>query len=110
MNLEFESDRLKLRPLSENDLDLAFALWLDPDVTKYIGGVRTKKMLIEKHPIAMRRCCGGCIGIWALTTKQDNEKIGTTILLPMPIEEVTRIGTWFLVTKYRIVILKSGTY
>ncbi len=87
MNLEFESDRLKLRPLSENDLDLSFALWLDPDVTKYVGEVRTKNKLIEEHPIAMRRCCGGCIGIWALTTKQDNEKIGTAILLPMPVEE-----------------------
>jgi RimJ/RimL family protein N-acetyltransferase len=35
----------------------------------------------------MRRCGGGCIGIWVLRTKSDGEKIGTAILLPMPVEE-----------------------
>ena len=87
MNLIFESDRLVFRPLAEADLDLAIEQWTDPDVARY-AAIRTytKEELAEEMPIVVRRCAGGCIGIWCLIDKSTNEKLGTAILLPMPVE------------------------
>ncbi|MEO0328358.1 MAG: GNAT family N-acetyltransferase [Pseudomonadota bacterium] len=87
MKLEFNSTRLSFSPLSIDDLDMAIDLWTDPEIAKYVGGHRSEEHIREEHPLAMRRCAGGCIGIWTLTTKAENQKIGTAILLPMPVEE-----------------------
>ena len=61
-----------------------------------MGGRYSEKQLRDEHHIAMKRCAGGCIGIWVLTRKSDGEKIGTAILLPMPVEEDDT--NWDLVT------------
>ena len=87
VQLCFDSKRLDFKPLAEDDLDLAIELWTDPEVTQYVGGTYSKDELEEEHPIVMRRCCHGCIGIWTLTDRQNNEKIGTSVLLPMPVEQ-----------------------
>ena len=87
MNLVFESDRLRFRPLEVADLDLAIEQWTDPDVTKYVGQkTSTKEELLDEMPIFTRRCAGGCIGIWCLIDKVSGEKLGTSILLPMPVD------------------------
>ncbi len=87
MNLTFESERLTFRPLAEDDLDLAIAQWTDPEVVKYVAErTYSEAELARDMPLFIRRCGGGCIGIWCLTDKTTGEKIGTAILLPMPIE------------------------
>ena len=87
MNLTFESERLVFRPLSVADLDLAIEQWTDPDVVKYVAGkTYTEEELAKEMPIVVRRCAGGCIGIWCLIDKATMEKLGTALLLPMPIE------------------------
>jgi RimJ/RimL family protein N-acetyltransferase len=87
MNLTFESERLVFRPLSETDLDLAIEQWTDPDVVKYVADkTYTEEELAEEMPIVVRRCAGGCIGIWCLIDKATMEKLGTALLLPMPVE------------------------
>lgn len=87
MNLIFESERLQFHPLSADDLDLAIEQWTDPEVVKYVADrTYSEAELIEEMPLFTRRCAGGCIGIWRLTEKATGEKIGTAILLPMPIE------------------------
>lgn len=87
MNLTFKSDRLVFRPLSETDLDLAIEQWTDPDVVKYVADkTYTEEELAEEMPIVVRRCAGGCIGIWCLIDKATMEKLGTALLLPMPVE------------------------
>lgn len=87
MNLEFTSERLFLRPLSDVDLDFAIALLTDPEVAKYVGGVYTVEEVIEELPLVVRRCGGGCIGVWCVIDRETGEKLGTSVLLPMPIEE-----------------------
>ena len=87
MKLEFESERLFFKPLNADDLDLGLAMWMDKETAQYVGGIRTQEQVKRDHKLATRRCAGGCIGIWALTTKSDLEKIGTAILLPMPVYE-----------------------
>ena len=87
MNLTFESERLVFRPLSVADLDLAIEQWTDPDVVKYVAGkTYTEEELAKEMPIVVRRCAGGCIGIWCLIDKAAKEKLGTALLLPMPVE------------------------
>jgi len=86
IDLSFISERLLFKPLGEEDRALSIELWTDPEITKYVGGVGDKKELERDHHIYMRRCARGVIGVWTLTRLDNNEKIGTAILLPMPEE------------------------
>lgn len=87
MNLVFESERMEFRPLSNSDLDLVIEQWTDPDVVKYVADkTYSKEELADEMPIIVRRCGGGCIGIWCLIDKASREKMGTAILLPLPVE------------------------
>ena len=88
MKLELTTDRLFLRPLSMADKDLGLAAFTDPEVMRYIGGkTYTKEKLEQELPQAVKRGGGGCIGVWCVIERATNEKLGTSILLPMPIEE-----------------------
>ena len=87
LNLNFESERLLFRPLNETDKTLSIELWTDPEITKYVGGPVDEQTLISQHKIYMRRCARGAIGVWTFSTKQDGEKLGTAILLPMPTDK-----------------------
>ncbi len=87
MKLELKTDRLLLRPLAECDLDVAIAILTDPAVMKYVGDTCTKDEVIKELPTGMKRCAGGCIGIWCVIDRSIQEKLGTVFLLPLPIEE-----------------------
>ncbi len=87
MNLELHTDRLVLRPLGLDDLELGIDMFTDPDVSRYVGGHVTAEEIKREMPKYIRRCGGGCIGIWCVTNKDSNEKLGTAILLPLPIEQ-----------------------
>lgn len=87
MNLVLKSERLLLRPLAETDLDVGIEIGTDPEVMKYIGELLTEDGVIQKMPNYIKRCAGGCIGIWCVTDRSTKEKFGTAILLPLPIDE-----------------------
>lgn len=88
MNLVFDSERLEFRPLIDTDLDLVIEQWTDPEVVKYVADKTvTEEELAAEMPTFVRRCGGGCIGIWCLTDRVSGEKLGTAILLPLPVEE-----------------------
>ena len=87
MNLTFESERLRLRPLGMDDLDMVIEQWTDPEVTKYVAErTYSEEELADEMPVITRRCAGGCIGIWCVIDKATGEKLGSAILLPMPVE------------------------
>ncbi len=87
MNLTLESERLLLRPLAETDLDIAFEIFTDPAAMQYVGETYSRDRVVEELPTAMRRGGGGCIGIWCVIDRVTQEKIGTALLLPLPVEE-----------------------
>lgn len=87
MDLILETQRLLLRPLTEADLDLGYVLLTDPAVTKYAGRTHTRAEVVEQMPTAVRRCARGAIGIWCVSDRATGEKLGTAILLPLPIDE-----------------------
>lgn len=95
MDLILKSERLLLRPLVETDLDVEIEIGTDPEVMKYIVEPKTEDQIAQEMPNYVRRCAGGCIGIWCVTDRSTEEKFGTAILLPLPIDEDYR--NWDLV-------------
>jgi RimJ/RimL family protein N-acetyltransferase len=87
MNLVLKSERLLLRPLAEIDLDLDVEMLTDPAVTRYVCKTYTEEQVAEEMPTVVKRCAGGAIGIWCVIERVSGEKLGTAVLLPLPIEE-----------------------
>ena len=87
MQLILTSERLLLRPLAETDVDLGIEMGTDPQVMRYVGEVETRDQVIRDMAKYVRRCAGGSIGIWCVTDRATQEKLGTAVLLPLPIDE-----------------------
>jgi len=87
VNLELGTDRLLLRPLVENDWEMALETFMDPEVMKFVADVGSEEALAEEMKTAIRRGAGGRIGVWCVLQRETGEKLGTAILLPLPIEE-----------------------
>ena len=76
-----------MRPLCHEDTELGIEMFTDPNVVRYLGGILSEEKIRAKMPNYVKRCGGGCIGIWCAIESSTSEKIGTGALLPMPIEE-----------------------
>ena len=87
MELTLFTDRLILRPLRLDDLDLGIELFTDPDVIRYVGNLLTIEEVEQEMHNSIKRCADGRIGIWCVIDKITSEKIGTGVLLPMPVDE-----------------------
>jgi ribosomal-protein-alanine N-acetyltransferase len=87
VNLELKTDRLFLRPLVQNDWEMALETFMDPEVMKFVADVSSEEALAEEMKAAVRRGAGGRIGVWCVLQREMGEKLGTAILLPLPIEE-----------------------
>ncbi len=87
MNLILRSERLQLRPVDEDDLDVGIEILTDPAGMKHVGMTYTRNQVIEELPFALRRCAGGCIGIWCVIDRSTEEKLGTVSLLSLPVED-----------------------
>lgn len=96
MNLELTSERLLLRPLTESDLNVSVEILTDPAVMKYVGEPYNRDRVVRELPTVMKRSAGGAIGIWCVIERATGEKLGTAVLLPLPIEQVDT--DWDLVT------------
>jgi RimJ/RimL family protein N-acetyltransferase len=92
--LELETDRLLLRPLVEDDLDLALEMFTDPEVMKYVADISDEATLAAEMKASVKRGAGGRIGVWCVLRRETGEKLGTSVLLPLPIE--TRDTDWSL--------------
>ena len=86
MELEFTSDRLRLRPFDPSDLDLDIEMATNPDVMKYFGGPVTEAQIAAESANFTRRCGGGCIGVWTVIDRRTQEKLGEVYLTPLPID------------------------
>ncbi len=84
--LVLETERLRMRPLNGDDMDLGKAVYLDPEVMKYAGPMSTPEKLADDLATAMGRGAGGRLGVWCVMDKESGEKLGTAILLPLPLE------------------------
>ena len=85
-NLVLRTPRLELRPLTLEDEDLAVALFTDPEVVRYVCDVYTPEAIKDHLPVEVERGAGGRIGIWTAKLIETGAKIGTGVLLPLPID------------------------
>jgi RimJ/RimL family protein N-acetyltransferase len=86
MNLELQTERLVLRPLVLDDIDLCIELYSDPLVVKYIEDPRTPDEIKINMLDYVKRSGDGFIGFWCVFDKISNDKLGKVLLLPLPIE------------------------
>ncbi len=86
MKLELHTERLLLTPLALTDLDLALELWTDPEVVKYVCDVVAEEEIRQEMPDTIKRGGNGGIGIWCVADWETHEKLGSTYLLPMPVD------------------------
>lgn len=86
MRPDLLSERLRLPPLSLDDLDISTEILTDPDVMRFVGDVMTPQEAEAELSTAIKRCGGGAIGIWCISNIQTDEKFGTVFFLPLPVE------------------------
>jgi ribosomal-protein-alanine N-acetyltransferase len=86
-NLHLQTERLILRPLVHTDVDICAALYTSPDVMRFIRAPKTSEKVVEEMPNICRRAGHGLLGVWCVLDRNNGEKIGTAILLPLPINE-----------------------
>ena len=87
MRLVLTSERLKLTPVATADVDLAIEMFTDPAVTRFIGGVMSEEDIRREMPIWTKRGGDGCIGIWCVANAASGEKLGSSCLLPIAMQE-----------------------
>ena len=87
MDLKLSGERLLLKPLQPEDLDLCLEIFTDPEVVKYADGILSESEIRNEMSNWTKRGGNGCIGIWCITDHLSGEKYGTVALLPIPIEE-----------------------
>ncbi len=84
----FETARLTVRPWSPDDAAAAFAIYRDPEVTRFLGKTRTHADLdasrawldgIAAHNAALP----AGLGLWAATLRATGEPIGSLGIAPL---------------------------
>ena len=78
MNIVIETERLRIRPLKEDDLEGMFALDSDPEVHKYLGNkpVKTKAESLKIIQDIQKQYQERGIGRWAVEDKNTNTFLG----------------------------------
>jgi ribosomal-protein-alanine N-acetyltransferase len=64
-----ETERLVLRPFTQDDEDVLFALYTDPEVMRFLGGVRTREQTRQRLAAVVAHWREYGYGIWALVEK-----------------------------------------
>ena len=87
MHTILETERLRLTPLAVSDIDLALEMFTSPAVMKFLGDPVSEDLVREEMALCTKRGGDGCIGIWCISDRATGEKLGSTFLLPIPIDE-----------------------
>jgi ribosomal-protein-alanine N-acetyltransferase len=87
MDLTLQTTRLRLAPLDSSDVDVSIAVFSDPEVARFVGGVMRPEDIRRKMSDWTKRGADGSIGIWSIADRFSNEKFGSVFLLPMPIDK-----------------------
>ena len=85
--LTLETERLRLPPMQPEDVDISKAVLCDEQVMRYVSDAMTPAAVEDDMANSVRRGAGGRIGLWVVSRKDTGAKIGTSVLMPVPIEE-----------------------
>jgi RimJ/RimL family protein N-acetyltransferase len=94
MSVDFEGERLLLRPRNLDDLDDCLDMDADPDVVRYVGGTpvsRTENRVYLTGRITLDYPAG--FGYWTISPKEDPAQfLGWVCLLPCTVLPGVEIG------------------
>lgn len=71
-----ETDRLILRPISEDDIDSLFEFFGDAKTVKYLTGIKTRKQVKEWISLVLASYKKNRFGPWAIIRKGSNTFLG----------------------------------
>lgn len=86
----FSTDRLNAERLNESHLADLVALHLDPDVSRYLGGVRMPEVTKEYLRVNMAHWDQHGFGLWVLRT-QTGEFAGRAGIRHLTVDDVTEV-------------------
>lgn len=90
------SERLRFRCWTETDLPLATALWQDPEVTHFLGGIFTLEAVRARLSVEMERQHALGVQYWPIFHRGTGEHVGCAGLRPfhgpIPEERVYEVG------------------
>jgi ribosomal-protein-alanine N-acetyltransferase len=87
MKLVLLTERLRLTPLVEAEIDLSLEMFTDPEVVQYVCDLMNEDEIRKEMSNWTKRGGNGCIGIWCISDRSTGEKYGSAVLLPMPVDE-----------------------
>ena len=82
MNDPVDTERLRLRPFTDEDLDALYAMWSDPEVGPWIGGThehRGKSAEVLAEHVRHQQAHG--YGFWATEDRESGELVGEAGLM-----------------------------
>jgi RimJ/RimL family protein N-acetyltransferase len=88
-----QTERLGFRPWSESDIELAAALWSDPEVTRFIGGPYSRERVQERLSKEIAAWRFDRIQYWPIFLLSTGEHVGCCGLRPKkPEEKILELG------------------
>ncbi len=86
--------RLTLRPFTPADLEWFVALYADPEVTRYLGGIRDRAAAADllQHRILRYYDEHPGLGIWLTIERSTGERVGFHLLNHIQGETIVQVG------------------
>ncbi len=97
--VNFESERLRIRNLKAEDVEGVISIWVDPDVTKYMGGPRKRNDLVEGFEEDLENPYKYEYDLWPIIEKSSDKLIGHCGLLEKEIEGRSEIEVIYVIKK-----------
>jgi len=88
------TDRLGLRRITEHDLDWLIALYADPDVTRYLGGLKDRRAveeMMETRFVGYYDHHPG-LGAWMTIERRTGARVGIHLLNNIQGESIIQVG------------------
>lgn len=97
--INLESDRLLLRNIQFSDKEFIINLWMNPDVTKYMGGPRERQQMLIAVNEILEDPFSDEYDLWSLIEKSSNQPVGHCGLLMKEVEGKKEIEVIYVIDK-----------
>jgi ribosomal-protein-alanine N-acetyltransferase len=84
--IPLETDRLRIRALASSDVPVLIALWMDPEVTRYMGGPRERARLEQVYEEELRLAVPPRYTLWPVVERTTGRVIGECGLIQKEVE------------------------
>ena len=84
--MKIETDRLIIRSIQETDLESLAELWIDPDVTYYMGGQRNHEEVLKSLEDDVQANHKPTFNLWPVIEKGTNQIIGDCGIIEKKVE------------------------